>query len=59
MIPSEQPQLSGCFLHSLEERRSDLKEVKTREHNNAPRVLSDAARAPKELAKRSIIQANE
>lgn len=34
-----------------------MKEVKTREHNNAPRVLSDAARAPKELAKRSIIQA--
>lgn len=36
-----------------------MKDVKTREHNNAPRVVSNAARAPKELAKRSIIQAKE
>ena len=36
-----------------------MKDVKTREHNNAPRVMSNAARAPKELAKRSMIQAKE
>ena len=36
-----------------------MKDVKTREHNNAPRVMPNAARAPKELAKRSMIQAKE
>lgn len=36
-----------------------MKDVKTREHSNAPRVMSNAARAPKELAKRSMIQAKE
>ena len=36
-----------------------MKEVKTKQSGNAPRVLSDAARAPKELARRSMIQAKE
>ena len=36
-----------------------MKEIKTRETNNAPRILSDSARAPRELAKRSILEAKE
>lgn len=36
-----------------------MKEIKTREHDHTPRVLTDAARAPKELAKRSMLQAKE
>lgn len=36
-----------------------MKEIKTRQTNHAPRVLSDTARAPRELAKRSILQAKE
>lgn len=36
-----------------------MKEVKTKQSGNAPRVLSDVARAPKELARRSMIQAKE
>ena len=41
------------------ERRIGLKEVKTKESGNAPKILTDTARAPKELAKRSMLQAKE
>ena len=36
-----------------------MKEVKTKESGHAPKVLTDTAKAPKELAKRSMLQAKE
>ena len=36
-----------------------MKEVKTKESGNTPKVLTDTAKAPKELAKRSMLQAKE
>ena len=36
-----------------------MKDVKTRSSERTPRILSGAARAPKELAKKSIIEAKE
>ena len=36
-----------------------MKEVKTKESGNAPKVLTETAKAPKELAKRSMLQAKE
>lgn len=38
---------------------SKLKDVKTRPSERTPRILLGAARAPKELAKKSIIEAKE
>lgn len=36
-----------------------MRDIKTKQTNNAPRVMTDAARAPKELARRSLLSAKE
>lgn len=36
-----------------------MKEVKTKKSGNTPKILTDTAKAPKELAKRSMLQAKE
>ena len=37
----------------------DMRDIKTKQTDNAPRVMTDAARAPKELARRSLLSAKE
>ncbi len=37
----------------------DMRDIKTKQTNNAPRVMTDVARAPKELARRSLLSAKE
>ena len=36
-----------------------MKDIKTKQTNDSPRVMTDAARAPKELARRSLLSAKE
>ena len=36
-----------------------MRDIKTKQTDNAPRVMTDAARAPKELARRSLLSAKE
>lgn len=64
IIVSPGVKVAGFIVDSAVDRRKDvmrrvLKEVKTKESGNAPKILTDTARAPKELAKRSMLQAKE
>ena len=36
-----------------------MKDIKTKEHNRSPKVLTKASRMPKELVKKTVLEAKE